>query len=115
MHPARSQGHRHDRSAVARKPNSPHLARRSRTPPGGSPCPKYSRRAPDVQSAAAAERGSGSGSAAGGSICPFRVHFPEKDLVDLRRRITSARWPEQGTAQDQSQGTRLATMKELAR
>ncbi|MGW9029987.1 epoxide hydrolase family protein [Streptomyces sp. NPDC055722] len=51
----------------------------------------------------------------GGRIRPFRVHFPEKDLVDLRRRVASARWPENETVADQSQGVQLATMKEIAR
>ncbi|MGW1886930.1 epoxide hydrolase family protein [Streptomyces sp. NPDC001970] len=69
-----------------------------------------------AQSAAAVPgRGAGLGSAAGGSIRPFRVHFPEKDLVDLRRRIVATRWPEKETVTDQSQGTQLATMKQLAR
>ncbi|MFJ6632709.1 epoxide hydrolase family protein [Streptomyces sp. NPDC091376] len=65
--------------------------------------------------AAAAERGAGSGPAAGGSIRPFRVHFPERDLVDLRRRIVSTRWPEHETVVDHSQGVPLTTTQELAR
>ena len=47
------------------------------------------------------------------SIRPFRVHVPESALVDLRQRLAAARLPEQET--DQSQGVRLATMKELVR
>ncbi|MET7636341.1 epoxide hydrolase family protein [Streptomyces sp. NPDC005078] len=49
------------------------------------------------------------------SIRPFRVDVPESDLVDLRRRITSTRWPDRETVRDQSQGVQLATMRELAR
>ncbi len=48
-------------------------------------------------------------------IRPFRVHFPQRDLTDLRRRIEAARWPEKETVSDQSQGTQLATMQKLAR
>jgi len=48
-------------------------------------------------------------------IRPFRFDFPEEDLVDLRRRIASTRWPEQETVTDDSQGVRLAMMQDLAR
>ncbi|MFE6130285.1 epoxide hydrolase family protein, partial [Streptomyces sp. NPDC056437] len=68
-----------------------------------------------AQSAAAAETGAGKGAAAGGGIRPFRVHFPERDLVDLRRRIVSTRWPEHESVADHSQGVPRATMQELAR
>ncbi|MET8331268.1 epoxide hydrolase [Streptomyces sp. NPDC005181] len=68
-----------------------------------------------VQSAAAAEGVSGLGSPADRRIRPFRVRFPERDLVDLRRRIVSTRWPEHETVADQSQGVPLTTMQELAR
>ncbi|MFD5762879.1 epoxide hydrolase N-terminal domain-containing protein, partial [Streptomyces sp. NPDC127044] len=47
------------------------------------------------------------------SIRPFRVHIPEHDLTDLRRRIKATRWPDRETVRDQSQGVQLATMKEL--
>jgi pimeloyl-ACP methyl ester carboxylesterase len=67
-----------------------------------------------AQSAAAFERGSAPVSPADSRIRPFRVHFPERDLVDLRRRIVAARWPEKETVTDQSQGTQLATTKKLA-
>src|SRR3954462_15834897 len=43
------------------------------------------------------------------------VDVPEEELVDLRRRILATRWPEKETAEDQSQGPRLATMQALAR
>ena len=47
-------------------------------------------------------------------IRPFRVKVPEKELVDLRRRVTDVRWPDRETVTDQSQGEQLATMQELA-
>src|SRR5215213_10294397 len=49
------------------------------------------------------------------TIRPFRVEAREEDLVELRRRVQGARWPEQETVTDQSQGVQLATMQELAR
>ncbi|MFB7534050.1 epoxide hydrolase family protein [Streptomyces sp. NPDC056178] len=50
-----------------------------------------------------------------GAIRPFRVHFPEKDLTDLRRRILATRLPDKETVAGQSQGTELATVQALAR
>jgi pimeloyl-ACP methyl ester carboxylesterase len=52
--------------------------------------------------------------AATDAIRPFRVHFPESDLVDLRKRIAATRWPDRETVADDSQGVRLATMRKLA-
>jgi pimeloyl-ACP methyl ester carboxylesterase len=49
------------------------------------------------------------------AILPFKVHFPEKDLVDLKRRIVATRWPEKETVSDQTQGVPLATVKALAK
>jgi pimeloyl-ACP methyl ester carboxylesterase len=49
------------------------------------------------------------------AIRPFSFEFPEAELEELRRRIAAARWPEQETVADQSQGTQLATVQELAR
>src|SRR5256714_15683178 len=46
-------------------------------------------------------------------IRPFTVEVPEEDLVDLRRRIASTRWPERETVADESQGVQLATMEKL--
>ena len=46
-------------------------------------------------------------------IRPFRVNVPEKDLVDLRRRIAATRWPDKETVDDQSQGIQLAKLKPL--
>ncbi|MCX4510765.1 epoxide hydrolase [Streptomyces sp. NBC_01619] len=49
------------------------------------------------------------------AIRPFTFEFPEEELADLRARIEATRWPEKETASDQSQGTQLATIQELAR
>jgi Epoxide hydrolase N terminus len=54
----------------------------------------------------------GSGTTA---VRPFQVGFPDVELTELRRRINATRWPERETVSDDSQGVRLAMMKELAR
>ncbi|HWT65861.1 MAG TPA: epoxide hydrolase [Terracidiphilus sp.] len=48
------------------------------------------------------------------AIRSLRVHVPETQLTDLRRRINATRWPERETVMDQSQGVQLATMQKLA-
>ncbi|MFB6418962.1 epoxide hydrolase family protein [Bradyrhizobium tunisiense] len=48
-------------------------------------------------------------------IRPFRVHFPEEALLDLRRRVSATKWPSRETVKDASQGVQLATMQKLAR
>src|SRR5262245_3255872 len=48
------------------------------------------------------------------AIRPFRVHFPDKALADLKRRIAATQWPERELVADQSQGVQLATMQKLA-
>jgi pimeloyl-ACP methyl ester carboxylesterase len=48
------------------------------------------------------------------TIRSFRVDVPEKDLDDLRQRITSMRWPDRETVDDRSQGVQIETMRELA-
>jgi hypothetical protein len=48
------------------------------------------------------------------AVRPFRIDVPEEDLVELRRRIASARWPSKELVEDRSQGVQLATMQELA-
>jgi pimeloyl-ACP methyl ester carboxylesterase len=53
--------------------------------------------------------------ATGEVIRPFRIHIPEKDLVDLRRRLAATRWPEKETVAGDTQGVPLATMRELVR
>ncbi len=49
------------------------------------------------------------------AIRPFRVHVPDEQLVDLRRRIAVTRWPDRETVKDRSQGAQLAKMQELVR
>jgi pimeloyl-ACP methyl ester carboxylesterase len=49
------------------------------------------------------------------AIHPFQVNVPEEEIVELKRRVKAARWPEKETVADQSQGTQLETIQELAR
>src|SRR5687767_10288750 len=49
------------------------------------------------------------------SIRPFRASIPEKELVELRRRIAATRWPTRELVEDRSQGVQLAMLRELAR
>ncbi|UNJ81400.1 epoxide hydrolase family protein [Metabacillus dongyingensis] len=49
------------------------------------------------------------------AIRPFHVNVPEEEITELKRRINATRWPEKETVADQSQGTQLATIQELAR
>jgi pimeloyl-ACP methyl ester carboxylesterase len=49
------------------------------------------------------------------AIRPFRVHVPEEQLVDLRRRIAATRWPDQETVSDGSQGVQLAKFQDVMR
>lgn len=53
-------------------------------------------------------------SSGNGAIRPFKFQAADEALADLRRRIASAKWPEQETVTDASQGVRLATMRKLA-
>ncbi|MBW8909843.1 MAG: epoxide hydrolase N-terminal domain-containing protein, partial [Mesorhizobium sp.] len=52
--------------------------------------------------------------AGGEGIRPFRAHFPDSDLSDLRRRILATRWPSKEVVTDDSQGVQLATIQALA-
>ena len=49
------------------------------------------------------------------AIKPFRIHFPDEALADLKRRVAATRWPDKEIVPDQSQGVQLATMQKLAR
>jgi pimeloyl-ACP methyl ester carboxylesterase len=49
------------------------------------------------------------------AIRPLRIHVPEAQLTDMRRRIKATRWPERETVTDGTQGVPLAMMQELAR
>ena len=51
----------------------------------------------------------------GDSIRPFRVHFSDESLADLKRRVQATRWPDKETVADDSQGVQLATMQKLAK
>ncbi|MEU0187019.1 epoxide hydrolase family protein [Streptomyces sp. NPDC006207] len=53
--------------------------------------------------------------AEGTGIRPFHVDIPEAALAELRRRVNGTRWPDRETVPDQSQGVRLATMRDLTR
>jgi pimeloyl-ACP methyl ester carboxylesterase len=48
-------------------------------------------------------------------IRPFRIHFTDAELADLRRRVEATKWPERETVADTSQGVQLETMRQLAR
>lgn len=45
---------------------------------------------------------------------PFHIHFPEEDLIELRKRVIATRWPDRETVPDQSQGVKLETAQQLA-
>src|SRR6202044_3997921 len=50
------------------------------------------------------------------AIRPFpHVNVPETELIELRRRINTTKWPERETVTDASQGVQLATTQALAR
>ncbi|QCP53049.1 epoxide hydrolase [Trinickia violacea] len=49
------------------------------------------------------------------AIRPLRVHAPQSQLDELKRRIKATRWPERETVADASQGVQLSTMQNLAR
>lgn len=50
------------------------------------------------------------------AVRPFpHLNYPESELVDLRQRITTMRWPSKELVADDSQGIQLATMQALAR
>jgi len=48
------------------------------------------------------------------SIRPFKVHFTDAQLADLKHRIQATQWPDEELVKDDSQGVQLATMKSLA-
>jgi pimeloyl-ACP methyl ester carboxylesterase len=49
------------------------------------------------------------------AIRPFKVHYSDEELADLKRRIAATRWPDKEVVSDESQGVPLATMQKLAR
>jgi hypothetical protein len=46
-------------------------------------------------------------------VRPFRIRIPQRDLVDLRRRVQATRWPDVETVGDRSQGAQLAKLRPL--
>ncbi len=69
----------------------------------------------DVSTGGTQARGQATMAGGADAIRPFRVHFPDEALADLKRRIAATRWPERETVTDQSQGVQLATIRKLAR
>src|SRR5258706_2747306 len=55
------------------------------------------------------------GESFGSEIRPFSIHIPDEALSDLRKRITSTRWPDKETVADQSQGAQLSRLEDLVR
>jgi pimeloyl-ACP methyl ester carboxylesterase len=49
------------------------------------------------------------------AVRPFQFRASDEALADLRRRITTTRWPGRETVPDATQGVQLATMQKLAR
>ena len=49
------------------------------------------------------------------AIRPFHINVPQKDLDELRHRLTITRWPKRETVTDDSQGVPLAMLQQLAR
>jgi len=48
------------------------------------------------------------------TIRPFHFEASQADLVDLRRRVSATKWPEQEQVSDATQGVQLATIQKLA-
>jgi epoxide hydrolase len=44
---------------------------------------------------------------------PFRIEVPDAELVDLRRRLSAARWPTPETVSDWSHGLPLGVLRQL--
>lgn len=49
------------------------------------------------------------------SIRPFKVHVPQAQLDELRKRIAATRWPDKELVNDESQGIQTAQLQELVR
>jgi pimeloyl-ACP methyl ester carboxylesterase len=65
--------------------------------------------APGVMPAAQAKKAGGAE-----AIRPFRVHFSDEELADLKRRVNATKWPDREQVTDDSQGVQLETMRKLA-
>jgi len=49
------------------------------------------------------------------AVLPFRINVADEDLANLRRRLSTTRWPTKELVQDRSQGVQLTTLRALAR
>ena len=49
------------------------------------------------------------------AIRSFKVHIPDNELAELKRRIKATRWPGKETVSDRSQGVKLAKFQNLVR
>jgi Epoxide hydrolase N terminus len=47
------------------------------------------------------------------AIRPFTVDVPDDELVELRRRLATTRWPDKEPVGDRSQGVQLAKLQPL--
>ncbi|WP_276484818.1 epoxide hydrolase family protein [Paraflavitalea pollutisoli] len=47
------------------------------------------------------------------AIRTYRVHIPEEDIVELRKRLKATRWPDKETVADASQGVQLNRLQSL--
>lgn len=52
-------------------------------------------------------------SSAQDAIRTYRVHIPESDIADLRKRLKATRWPDKETVADASQGVQLNRLQSL--
>lgn len=52
--------------------------------------------------------------AEGGSIRPFQFEFTDDELIDLKRRVASTKFPDGELVKDVTQGVKLDTMRKLA-
>ncbi len=51
----------------------------------------------------------------GGAVRPFKIHIAEGAITDLKRRLSTARWPGKETVADDSQGVPLGRLQPLVR
>ena len=69
---------------------------------------------PDLPPAGTGPPPAGPGAAdEGNTIRPFRVHVPQDEVAELRRRVAATRWPDRETVADRSQGAQLAKIQAL--
>ena len=48
------------------------------------------------------------------AIRPFQFHATDRELADLKSRISATKWPSRELVNDITQGVQLATMQKLA-